>query len=1725
MKHSSTHANRFALQPLALAIAAALTPLAIATPQGGQVTAGQAAIAQKGNATTVTQGSQRAAIDWRSFNVGANESVNFVQPNASASILNRVTGNDASAIFGRITANGQVLLVNPNGILFGRGAQVDVGSLVATTSNISNANFMAGKLLFDQPDQPGATVRNEGSITVAEGGFAALVGRGVENSGVITARLGKVTLAGGDAFVLDLYGDKLVNLVVDPDAMGTLADANGVSLATHVDHSGQILADGGRVQLTAATVKRLIDNLINVSGVVRATSFSSSPGLISLTGDANTRVAVSGTLDTSGNTRGGRIEVTGRDVALQSGALLAAVGGAGSIAVGGDWQGGGSLAHAQQVNVESGARIDAGGGQAGHGGTVALWSDAHTQFNGAISASGGAASGSGGQVEVSSKGSIGFQGDVDVFATHGAQGSLLLDPTDLRIGTVSSGDSEISADQLRFFLIRGAGVTLSADRDVTVDAEINGLVSGALGTAGGGLSLTAGRNLQVNHTIALNDGALNLTAAGTLTSAAGTTLYTGNGAVTLRGAAGVDMAQVVSGGAVDIRSASGTVNVRGALVSASSTGAAAPVGSLNVQAAGNVDLNGALSSGNIAVNSAGGNVALHTAALQSTGGTVNVQAGQGIASDGAGVGLVSAGNLTATAGQGIDLSAVLGAGQIALNAGGSLTVGQAIGNVGGGAANGLAIQAGNTVSLAGVRTGTGGIAITTTAGNVTSSGTNSALVSSGAVAVTAAGSAGTNAARLNVDAGAGNINLQGAQGVNAASLYSTGSVTLAASSGGVDVSQAISGAAGAVSASTAARPSSVAITARDNITLNGAAVGAGGLTVDSSAGSVTASTASLFSQGAVGIAGQGAVTLDSGMAIDTQGNASTITLTSRNAALNIGSGGVRANGDAAVTLNARNDVTLNGDVQTHAGTITITSSNGSVAALTGSSPAASDAVIDAGQNATTSRIVVNGASGVRLGEMHAYADITAGSSSGNVVLGRGLGGSVATTGYGNFAQGYQDALRPDVGRLVIAAPAGSVELNGLNLDGNRLPTDTTPGLSVTAGHMIVSNAQIAVNKGDVVLASTGVGATDGVYLGNNVYSRGWDSVGADGTRGTSDDRKTAYAIQISGNVLGLFDKTDEIANVQSGTSQVKLPDNSLVRVDAQGYLVDINGQRTSPLRLAGTLDPNSGVVTVYDMNGNGTINSTDPAINGQTPFAVRGSTLETRDIAKIIVSNNTANYQDANDAGLRERLVPYTVDDTSANTITVNAQSIAGVLNTPAADGLHLGSFTPSLGAMSQAPVSVAARSGVLASTQGIALKALGFAEANDQNTLVWNTQVSLAKSFEGFFADNNGTPNSPALNKSSQLLSSEVPVAGVFSHTVTDGEAYREYQVITTPGGQPQTRAETIPLSGGSTTYTFAFHQGSSSPTAEVTGITLSGVSLPANNTSPTLNAGETLVSTGNWQAGRATAKIGSVADVRFSGTSQVLHEGQASDVRIAGALYPATTAGEVQSGTGTTHPLLTTVTDPAQLLQTTFNLQSADPNPTSPIDFTLKRVTVDSSTDGSYSTTTAGTRVLVYDGTIASLSGVGKSDLAGGALVPGVGGIQGSNNSATGFAGIGTSFTPAGGTGTTVTAGTGTSTGVGGVTIPAAGNGGLGTIDDRTTQDVGTDNNPSGNGLDPSTNVAIGLRPASLADFGRGGGVQGSVANVFAKLFRVATSTSPSVCAPEALQTADGARDCKPK
>ncbi|WP_162130770.1 S-layer family protein, partial [Polaromonas sp. CF318] len=275
-----------------------------AGPVDGQVTSGAASISQSGANTTITQSSQNASLNWKSFNVGAQESVKFVQPSASAIAVNRILDTQGSQILGQLNANGQVYLINPNGVLFGAGAQVNVGGLVASTLDVKDADLGSAQRTFSGSGS--GSVINLGTLNAAPGGYVALIGNTVRNQGSINAPKGSVALAAGSAATLTLQDNQLLKVVVDQSVLNSLAENGGL-----------IQADGGQVFLSAGARDSLLASVVNNSGVIQARTVENRNGTIILLGGMAAGTAkVAGTLDASapngGN--GGFIETSGAHV-------------------------------------------------------------------------------------------------------------------------------------------------------------------------------------------------------------------------------------------------------------------------------------------------------------------------------------------------------------------------------------------------------------------------------------------------------------------------------------------------------------------------------------------------------------------------------------------------------------------------------------------------------------------------------------------------------------------------------------------------------------------------------------------------------------------------------------------------------------------------------------------------------------------------------------------------------------------------------------------------------------------------------------------------------------------------------------------------------------------------------------------------------------------------------------------------------------------------------------------------------------------------------------------------------------------------------------------------------------------------------------------------------------------------------------------------------------------
>jgi filamentous hemagglutinin family protein len=827
---------------------------AAAAPEGGTVRAGSATIQQNGAQTRIDQSSQRAVIDWRAFGVGAAEQVLFVQPSAQSATLNRVTGEQLSVILGRIDANGQVFLVNPNGVVFGRGAQVNVGGLVASTANVGNDDFMAGRLEFREPGRAGAGILNQGQITAAEGGLVALVAPHVRNDGVIQARLGRVTLGAGDTFTLDLYGDGLIRLAVDPTRTGPMTDAEGRPVTSLVSQPGRIEADGGRVVLvSAATARSALDQVINLSGTVRADTVQQQGGRIVLMAGGGA-ATVSGELSAQGRgdgagggQAGGRIEVLGDRVFLAPGARLDASGtaGGGSVHVGGDWQGRGDTPRASATTVAAGASIAADARGQGAGGEVVVWSDGRTAYAGSISARGGAAGGDGGRVEVSGRGTLDFAGTVDAGSPRGAAGSLLLDPEVMNIGLAE-------ASLISRVLRTGTSTTVSANQDINVGAAIDG--RGRI--AGGGLTLSAGRDINVGEFIVTANGAVRLDAVtGTVRIAAGRGIFTGNAPITVNVGGDLSAGPLVTSGTLSLRSTGGSIDL--------DTPLDATLGAVAVNAAGNVRINQpvlnlrngsgftAVAGGDVIVNaqidgrsatpgaasgavdlSAGGSVRFNESVVTQLA-DIRARAIAGSIVTAAGRGLFSLGT-AGTPGGAIDLGAgadfttgiASTTGPLRLTStGGAVTIGQGIDatvgavtitaatdanldtdivNLRSGAS--LLVTAGRDIQVRAQVDGRGGAAAGGTAAFIAGRHVNlldSVTTNNGAIHVTASTGTVTQAAGVQVRTGAAPIDVSAGADLVTASYVTTGALSLRSTGGSVALAESIYDSVGATTVSAA----------------------------------------------------------------------------------------------------------------------------------------------------------------------------------------------------------------------------------------------------------------------------------------------------------------------------------------------------------------------------------------------------------------------------------------------------------------------------------------------------------------------------------------------------------------------------------------------------------------------------------------------------------------------------------------------------------------------------------------------------------------------------------------------------------------------------------------------------------------------------------------------------------------------------------------------------------
>ncbi len=530
-------------------------------PQGGTVASGAVDIAPvTGSTLTLNQSSNSAVVNWNSFSIGQGGHVNIQQPNANASMLNRVTGNTTSEIHGRLTANGNVHLVNPNGIFIGRTGTVDAGGFVASTLDIDDGDFAAGRLRY-QGQGNSATVSNAGRVTIGRGGYAALLGGKVRNSGTVLVPFGRIGFGAGEWVTLDVSGDQFLEVAVP---------SNSDDDEFLIENSGTASAEGGLIEMRAATARNAARNAINLSGVAEATSVSVRGGAIVLGGGNGGRVKVTGRVSTRKaprptvvmqeslrpRVRGGTVEITGRNIDLAGATIDASGDDGGLIRIGGDFAGEGPLQRADFLTADDESWILADALAAGEGGRIVLWSELQTDAAANLSARGGDLGGNGGFIEVSSRQTLNYSGLADLRAPDGDWGKLWLDPTDF---TVNPGAGANNEDVVEAAL-EMANLTLDTAPEnseagvITINADLDW-------TAATTLELIANSDFAFGdgNTVAVN-GAITAP-AGTLDITSGQTVFPSTvDGISLSGAITVDTL-VLDAGTGSAISATGAINV------------------------------------------------------------------------------------------------------------------------------------------------------------------------------------------------------------------------------------------------------------------------------------------------------------------------------------------------------------------------------------------------------------------------------------------------------------------------------------------------------------------------------------------------------------------------------------------------------------------------------------------------------------------------------------------------------------------------------------------------------------------------------------------------------------------------------------------------------------------------------------------------------------------------------------------------------------------------------------------------------------------------------------------------------------------------------------------------------------------------------------------------------------------------------------------------------------
>lgn len=1030
-----------------------------ANPVVNNVASGNVTIEQTPTTTTVNQASQKAIINWQSFNIAAPESTHFQQP-ASGITLNRINPTQgASQIFGRLTATGRIILVNPAGIYFGPSAYVNVGGLIASTANISDEDFLHGYYHFTNVPGFNGAIVNQGQIIAADHGLIALIGGAVTNDGFVQAQLGQVVLASGEAFTMTFLGDDLVSFSVDKSLSQRAIDKNGNVLTDGVKNSGTITANGGHVLMKADAVSGVLDRAVNVEGLVKATSFHQDGGEIVFSAEPQSGVVrVAGTVDASGTNSGesgGKVTITGEKVLIDNNANINASGdlGGGTILIGGNARGEGPELNADYTVIAPNANIIADALSNGNGGKVVVWSNFGTQFYGNISARGGANGGDGGWVETSGKDYLFASGTVNASAPFGNAGEWLLDPRNVFIQNLASSGGTFNGGSPNVFTPTSDNAI--ADRN-TIQASLNAGTSVTITT---GASGTQNGDITVGDTITKSAGG-NATLTLTANTATGGVINLNNPITSTVGALTVTLTGATINLGADVTTLGGNINFNNAVSLTAGT-------TLNL-GAGNATFSSTLNGGNtLAINSSGTTTFTGTVGATTALTSLTTDAGGSTAINGGSVrtsgGQTYGDNVTLNANTTLSST---GSGNIVFN----------------GTLNSLSATARTlAINTSGTTTFGGAVGTTFALSTLTTDAGGNTEINGGTVTTSAAGGQVYNdAITLNADttlnASTGALNL--ANTVNSfdttarsLTLNTTGTTTITGVVGGNNVlSTLTTNAGGGTTINSTAITTSGTQTYNDAVTL-----GTASKVLTSTGGAVTfgstiAGAFGLTVSGNTGVTFGGAVATPTSLDVTgaTNLNASVTTTGTQayHSAVTLGANATLTTTNSSVTF----DSTIDRDAT--ARTLTISAGTGAIT-LSGN--------VGAGVNGALGTTTLNSTGTTTIGGTLAAANLIT-NAGGTTAIN---GATVTTTAAAG--QVYNDAvtlnadttLNAGTGLITLAGTVNSFDTTARSLDLNATGVTTITG--VVGGSNVLST--LTTNAG----GSTSIGSTAITTSGSQTY--------------------------------------------------------------------------------------------------------------------------------------------------------------------------------------------------------------------------------------------------------------------------------------------------------------------------------------------------------------------------------------------------------------------------------------------------------------------------------------------------------------------------------------------------------------------------------------------------------------------------------------------------------------